>query len=111
MPDVQVFRDAIRDTQLLLQREEFKTIIEVRFTPNASEGMLGPGTGGPSCYIELATALGDYSSERIVEVYDSFDRMLREKYHARPHLGKKTSVTYADMETIYGPVWQEFQSV
>ena len=111
IPNYDVALQAIHDVLQLLKDEELKTIIEIRFTPDLSEGMLGPGTGGPACYIELATTLGEYSKARIVEVYDQFDRMLRNRYDARPHLGKKTSVTYADMQNLYGPVWQEFQSI
>lgn len=106
-----VFREAIKDTLLLLAEEEFKTVIEIRFTPDVSEAMLGPGTGSPTCYIELATAFGDYSKARIVEVYDLFDRLIRTKYRARPHLGKKTSVDYQHMEALYGQTWYDFQNV
>ncbi len=56
-PDCGVFRTIIGEVQDLLAKEEFPSIIEVRFTPDVSEGILGPGTGGPTCYIELATPL------------------------------------------------------
>jgi len=109
--NLDVARNAIEDTMKLLSKEEFKTIIEVRFTPDLSEGMLGPGTGGPTCYIELATALGEFSKARIAEVYDKFDRLMRDKYHSRPHLGKKTSADYAYMSGIYGSIWDDFQTI
>ncbi len=109
-PDFGVFRKVMGDVQDLLAAEEFQTIIEVRFTPDLSEGILGPGTGGPTLYIELATPLG-FSRARIVEVYLKFDRMLREKYGARPHLGKKTTATYKDMENLHGQDWIDFQKV
>jgi hypothetical protein len=106
-----VFRDAIGAVQDLLAEEEFPTIIEVRFTPDVSEGILGPGTGGPTCYIELATPLGQFSRARIVEVYLEFDRMLRAKYKARPHLGKKTTATFEDMAKLHGQDWEDFLKV
>ncbi|MGH9323764.1 MAG: D-arabinono-1,4-lactone oxidase [Vicinamibacteria bacterium] len=109
--DYGVFRDAVADTQDLLQAEEFQTIIEIRFTPDASEAMLGPGTGGPTCYIELATPLGEYSKARIVQVYQRFDVLMRDKYRARPHLGKKTNASFADMQSLYGQVWTDFQAI
>ena len=109
--DYDVARSAIEDTVRLLSKEEFKTIVEIRFTPDQSEAMLGPGTGGPTCYIELASALGESSKPRIAEVYDLFDRLMRDKYKARPHLGKKTSVTHSDMQALYGQVWQDFQVI
>jgi hypothetical protein len=82
----------------------------VRFTGDLSEGILGPGAGGPTLYIELATPLG-FSRARIVEVYLKFDRMLREKYGARPHLGKKTTATFQDMLRLHGEDWKDFQKV
>ena len=109
--DYNIARNAIQDTLDLLRQQEFKTIIEVRFTPDLSEAMIGPGTDGPTCYIELASALGEYTKARIAEVYDEFDRLMRTRYKARPHLGKKSSVTYADMEALYGAVWQDFQNL
>ncbi len=109
-PDYGVFRKAMGDVQDLLAEEEFPTIIEVRFTPDVSEGILGPGTGGPTLYIELATPLG-FSRARIVEVYLKFDRTLREKYGARPHLGKKTTATFRDMAMLHGEDWKDFQKV
>lgn len=109
--DYDIFRSAIVDVQELLKREEFDTIIEVRFTPDASEAMLGPGTGGPTCYIELATPLGEYSRSRIVEVFHAFDDLMRQRYRARPHLGKKTTADFNDMSGLYGPVWDDFQTV
>jgi hypothetical protein len=109
-PDCGVFRKVMGDVQDLLAEEEFPTIIEVRFTPDVSEGILGPGAGSPTCYVELATPLG-LSRARIVQVYLKFDRMLREKYGARPHLGKKTTATFKDMAMLYGEDWNEFLKV
>ncbi len=113
--DYDRFRQAMAATQDLLHREEFKTIIEVRFTPDASQAMLGPGTGGPTCYIELASSFGQYSKERIVEVFFLLEEMLRRDFRARPHLGKKTTTTYQDMADLYDTpndrVWSDFQAI
>ena len=110
-PDYRIFREAIKATQELLQDEELKTIIEIRFTPDVSEAMLGPGTGGPTCYIELATSMALYSRERIVQVFQKFDKLMREEFGARPHLGKKTSAKAEDMAEIYGADWVTFNEV
>jgi D-arabinono-1,4-lactone oxidase len=73
--------------------------------------MLGPGAGAATCYLELASPLGEFSRARIAEVYQQFDVLMRERYRAKPHLGKKTVASFADMESLYGPVWSDFQSV
>lgn len=106
-----IFRRAISETQRLLKEQEFETIIEIRFTPDVSEAMLGPGTSGPTCYIELATPLGEFSKARIVQVYQLFEETMRSRFRARPHLGKKTSVEHADMARTYGSVWDDFQAI
>ena len=110
-PQYKRYRDALGDVQRMLLEEEMRTIIEVRFTPNASEAMIGPGTGGPTCYLELATPLGEYSRRRIRQVFSRFDDLLRDRYCARPHLGKKTTATFADMKKLYGDVWADFNEV
>jgi hypothetical protein len=110
-PDYGVFRQAIRATQQMLAEEEVKTVIEVRFTPDASEAMLGPGAGGPTCFIELATSMAMYSRERIVQVFQNFDKLLRNQFGALPHLGKKTSVNAAEMAALYGSNWVTFNEV
>ena len=110
-PSCDRFRAAIKRTQELLKEEEIETIIEVRFTPDTSEAMLGPGTGGATCYIELATSMALYSRDRIVQAFHEFDTMLRQEFQARPHLGKKTSVTAADMATAYGDDWETFNRI
>ena len=73
--------------------------------------MLGPGTGGPTCYVELAPSMTQHSRERIVQVFHRFDDLLRDRFNARPHLGKKTSARAADMRNLYGHVWDEFNAI
>ncbi len=111
-PDYSIFPEAIKETQKLLKAEEFNTVIEIRFTPDASEAMLGPGTGGPTCYVELAPSMQQYSRERIVQVFHRFDTMMRNQFKARPHLGKKTSATAAVLKKLHGKkVWDDFNDV
>ena len=110
-PQYKRYQDALGEVQQLLLEEEMRTIIEVRFTPDASEAMIGPGTGGPTCYLELAAPLGEYSRKRIRQVFSRFDDLLRTNYDARPHLGKKTTATFADMQRLYGDVWVDFTKV
>ena len=109
--DYSIYKRALVDVQEMLLEEELRTVIEVRFTPDASEAMISPGTGGPVCYIELATPFGEYSKKRIVQVFHRFDHLLRDKYNARVHIGKKTAVTYGDMANTYGNLWDEFHDI
>lgn len=105
---------AIRAVMDLLAAEELRSIVEVRFTPDRSAAVLGPGTAGRgrggTAYIELATPLGMYSDARIAQVYEKFDRLLR-PFGARPHLGKKTAMTGRDMAAIHGEDWARFQAL
>jgi FAD/FMN-containing dehydrogenase len=98
----------------LLVAEEFRTIIELRFTPDTSEAVLGPGTAGRglggSAFIELATPLGQYSDARIAEVHQKFHEVLL-RHGGRPHLGKKSAVTGAEMQEIYGEDWTQLQAL
>lgn len=110
-PDYENYKDALQAVLELLNREEFPSIIEVRFTPNVSEGMLGPGARTRTCYIELATSMTLYSRERIVQVYDRFDRLLRDGFGARPHLGKKTSADAAALSALFPEDWGVFNHV
>jgi hypothetical protein len=105
------FNEALAATLDLLYQQKFETVIEIRFTPYASEAMLGPGTGGATCYLELAPSLRRHSRSRIAEVFRLFDTTLREKFEARPHLGKKTWPTFQDMEGIYGETWKDFNDL
>ncbi len=110
-PDYGRYKAALKAVLELLNREEFPSIIEVRFTPNVSEGMIGPGSRTRTCYIELATSMTLYSRERIVEVYNRFDRLLRDDFGARPHLGKKTSADAAALSALFPEDWAVFNHV
>jgi L-gulonolactone oxidase len=106
------YRDAIDAVLTMLTAEEFKTIVEVRFTPDTTQAWIGPGTAGRgrggAAWIELATSLGAYSEGRIAQVYARFDEVMR-RFEGRPHLGKKTPMRRADMEALYGDDWRAFE--
>ena len=98
----------------LLADEELRSVVEVRFAPDTTVSMIGPGTAGRgkggTCFVELATSTGTYSKERIAEVYAKFEDVMR-AHGGRPHLGKKTSVGAAGMAAIYGDDWQKFEAL
>ena len=90
----------------LLRERDFFSIIELRFTPDHSKAMLGPGVGRPSAYIELATPLSQHHEE----VYAEVEEILR-AHGGQPHLGKKTNMSAQDMLETYGERYVEFQKV
>jgi FAD/FMN-containing dehydrogenase len=98
----------------LFAQEAFQTIIEVRFAPDSSVALLGPGTAGRGKggvgFIELATALGQHSTLRIAEMHERVQDVLR-AFGGRPHLGKKTNLDSKGMAEIYGEDWAEFQEL
>jgi FAD/FMN-containing dehydrogenase len=108
------YREAIQAVLDLCVKEEFKTIIETRFTPDSTQALIGPGTAGRgrggTAWIELATALGAHSEGRIAQVYERFDEVMR-GLGGRPHLGKKTAARAEDMAAMYGPDWETFQAL
>jgi len=107
-------KPALHAVMKLLADEEFDTVVEVRFTPDSTRGMIGPGTAGRgaggAAWIELATALGAYSDGRRAQVYAKFDEVLR-AHGGRPHLGKKTAVDARGMEQLHGESWRLFQAL
>jgi FAD/FMN-containing dehydrogenase len=108
------FRAAAAAVMDLLAREELTTIVEMRFAPDTSVALLGPGTAGRgkggTAFVELATPFGQHSHLRIAEVYEMVHGVLR-ALGGRPHLGKKTAVTAAEMAAIYGADWDAFQAL
>jgi FAD/FMN-containing dehydrogenase len=90
----------------LLHERRFFSIIEVRFTPDHSQALLGPGVGRRTAYIELATPL----AQDLDRVFAQAEEIFR--FHAgQPHLGKKTSVSAGDMLEIFGDRFVRFQAV
>jgi FAD/FMN-containing dehydrogenase len=90
----------------LLREKRFFSIVEVRFTPDRSQALLGPGVGRRTAYIELATPLGQDTAE----VYDAAEDIFR-AHRGQPHLGKKTRITAQEMLETYGERFLMFQEV
>ncbi len=91
--------------EFLRARNEF-SIVEVRFTPNVSQALLGPGVGRETAYIELATPMAQITGALYAEVEEIFLR-----HGGQPHLGKKTNLTASRMLQIFGDRFVQFQAV
>jgi FAD/FMN-containing dehydrogenase len=81
-------------------------VVEVRFTPDLSHATIGPGVGRRTCYIGLATPLDIDRGELYPVVEDILMR-----HGGRPHLGKQSFATAADLLTAYGDRFVRFQTV
>jgi L-gulonolactone oxidase len=101
--------ECLEQVMLLLADEEFASVVEVRFTPDTSEALIGPGTAGRgrggTCFIELASADGEATELRVATVYQKFHDILR-AHGGRAHLGKKVPADCAGMLEAYGAAWQ-----
>jgi FAD/FMN-containing dehydrogenase len=108
------WRTAVAVVMDLCAREQLDTIIEMRFAPDRSQALLGPGTAGRgkggTAFIELATAFGQHSHLRVAEVFEKLHEVLV-PLGGRPHLGKKTAIDGAGMKAIYGADWEAFQAL
>jgi FAD/FMN-containing dehydrogenase len=100
------WRSALSEVMDLLAQRNFFSIVELRFTPDRSCSLIGPGAGQRSAWIELATPL---SQER-GEIYFLVEQILR-RHGGRPHLGKKTSLTAGDLFALHGERFALFQQV
>jgi len=92
----------------LLRAHNFFSIIELRFAPDTSTALLGPGVGRPTAFIELATPLPHQRGH--AEVYAKAEAILR-TFGGQPHLGKKTHMNAHDMLQTFGPRFAMFQAV
>lgn len=90
------YLDCVREVMALLERRDFFSVVETRFTPNTSQGLIGPGAGRETAYVELATPLSQVQDAVYAEVEDIFFR-----HGGQPHLGKKTRVTAQQMLAIH----------
>jgi len=99
-----VHRECLKELEAMLQEKGYVTIIEVRFTPDKSNGLIGPGAGRRTCYIELAPSL----SLDPAKMFDEAEKIFL-KYKGHPHLGKVTKVTSAEMEAMHGEHFVVFQ--
>jgi FAD/FMN-containing dehydrogenase len=85
------------EVQALLRERRYPTIIEVRFTPDSSQALLGPGVGRRTAYVELAPSM----SRRTDPVFEEFEQIVL-RHGGQPHLGKKVYLDRAQMEDVYG---------
>ncbi len=101
-----VWRPCLAEVVERLRARDFFSIVEVRFTPDTSRALLGPGAGRRTAYIELATPL----SQRREDVYAEVEAILR-RFGGQPHLGKKTNIDAQGMADTYGDRFARFQAV
>jgi FAD/FMN-containing dehydrogenase len=102
----EAYHDCLNDVLTLLRDEDYFSIVEVRFTPDRSQALIGPGVGRRSAWIELATPL----SQPRGLMYARVEAILR-AYGGRPHLGKKTTFTHHELLEVYGERFTAFQAV
>lgn len=86
--------------------QKFFCIIEVRFAPDVSKSMIGPGAGRRSAFIELAPSL---TSDPSV-VFAGAEKILQ-KYGGKLHLGKWTKATAVEMKKMLGPDFTKFKKI
>ena len=94
-----------RVMHLLAVRDAF-SIVEVRFTPDTDRGLLSPGAGRRSVFIELATPLAQPREA----LYAEFEQVVR-AFGGQPHPGKKTSIDAAELARLHGARFDRFQAV
>ena len=102
----EAWKEATADILNILEKRKFFSVVEVRFTPNLTQSWIGPGAGRRSAWIELATPLAQERGE----VYFEVEQILK-GYDGRPHMGKKTTMTAADMLATHGDRFVKFQKV
>ncbi|MGK3985840.1 D-arabinono-1,4-lactone oxidase [Sorangium sp. So ce136] len=100
----EVHKECLKELEGMLQENCYTTIIEVRFTPDKSRGLIGPGVGRRTCYIELAPSLSLDSTP----MFEEAERIFL-KYDGYPHLGKFTRLTAAELQAIHGDRFASFQ--
>ncbi len=98
------YKECLDEVQQFLLDNKYFAIIEVRFSPNRSAGLLSPGAGRRTCYIELAPSLSWDTDAMCAAVEKIFW-----KYDGHAHLGKFTRATATDLERMYGERYQTFK--
>jgi L-gulonolactone oxidase len=78
----------------------------VRFTPDTSRSLIGPGVGRRTAWVELATPLSLEHREAFVEA----EAILLD-HGGRPHPGKKTMCTAEDLRARHGERFERFDRV
>ena len=97
------WHDCLDEVRAYLLAKQFFTIVEVRFSPDVSPALLGPGVGRRTCYIELAPSVSVDSSQVFADVEQIFW-----KYDGQVHLGKRTRARPADLRRMYGVRYDRF---
>jgi hypothetical protein len=100
------YRACLREILELLHQRKFTSVIEVRFTPDRSQALLGPGVGRRTCFIELAPSL---SSDQW-GVFSAAEPIFL-KHGGQLHLGKATRLDNSHLRQMYGPSLDRFQAV
>jgi FAD/FMN-containing dehydrogenase len=100
------YQECLAEVLALLKERDFFSVVEVRFTPDTSQALLGPGVGRRTAFIELATPLAQPRGE----IYALAEAIFR-RYGGQPHLGKKVNMTAQDMLETYGQRFSDFQEV
>jgi len=98
-------RECLAEVLQHLEQQRFVTIVEVRFTPNQSEALLGPGVGRRTTHIELAPSLSVDSSR----IFEEVEKMLW-RHGGQLHLGKATWATEKEMTSMYQDRFTRFRS-
>jgi FAD/FMN-containing dehydrogenase len=97
----------LEEVRALLRRRHYPSIIEVRFTPDTSAALLGPGAGRRTAYVELAPSM----SRRTDPIFQEFEDIVV-AHGGQPHLGKKLYLDHEQLTDIYGPARMErFEAV
>jgi L-gulonolactone oxidase len=100
------YQACLNEVLQMLDRHKHVSVVEVRFTPDCSQGLLGPGVGRRTCYIELAPSLSRDPAPIFAEAEAIFLR-----YHGQLHLGKATQATAATLQAMFGQRFTQFQAV
>ncbi len=93
------YQECLLAVRKLLLGRRYPTIVEVRFTPDNSQALLGPGVGRRTAYIELASSMVRPTDP----IFEEFEAIVR-AHGGQPHLGKKTYIGPDELAEIYGEV-------
>lgn len=100
------WRGCVAEVMTMLRRRRYFSVVEVRFTPDQSQSLIGPGAGRRTAYVELATPL----SQPVEEVYAEAGRIFA-AHEGQPHLGKKTGMGADDLARLHGQRFDRFREV
>jgi hypothetical protein len=100
------YRACLHEILEMLHKQRFVCVVEVRFAPNQSKALLGPGVGRRSCFIKLAPSL---SSDQ-TEVFAAAESIFL-KYGGQLHLGKATGLDGSHLREMYGERFEKFQTI